>query len=329
MILLITTSSQILKKISIVIPCHNRRAALSLTLESLNKQVYPSEDFEVIVVDQDSSDGSRDLTHTLKTSFMLRIIEQKNEGGPSVARNEGAAAATGPILLFLDADIVVDPELVNIHLECEKKFPNSLICGRLLPYACANITYLDKIIEPDSGLDRGNIEGKLPFYQAFSGNMSLSKDLFFKIGLFDKDFVSFEDVEFGYRASKLGIKIINCPQAIGYHNHSRTLQERCEQARRYNRMIPLLFKKHPELAGTIPMIRDFEAIDWQKENPKQLLNKFRARLYGLSVFRWSAMFILNFINRHQVFPWLGKILYWRLIIGNWYRGFQDGIKLLE
>jgi GT2 family glycosyltransferase len=314
------------KVLTIVIPCHNRREALHFTLDSLCQQTFPAEDFEVIVVDQASTDGARELASTIEIPYELHLIGQDAKYGISVSRNAGVEAANSPIVLFLDADLLADPGLVQAHVACHAASPGALVCGRVLPYPPAYTSFIDQAANPDMGLDRGDAEGPLPFYQAFGGHLSLTTDTFRRVGPFDPQLKGFEDIEFAYRAKRLGFPIVNCPRAISYHNHPRTLRERCARARAYIRMVPFSLNRYPELKGTIPLIRDLEPIRWREDSGTQLLKKLRVRVFGFVLVRWSFFLTLILLDRLRLLPRLVKILYWRLLLGNWYLGFREGLE---
>jgi GT2 family glycosyltransferase len=315
--------------LSIVMPCHNRRDALRLTLESLCKQASPSECFEVIVVDQASSDGSRELVRSFASPFQLRLLEQDRKYGISMARNAGSEAASSQFVLLLDADLIANPGVVGAHVACHANHTEVLGCGQVKPYPPVYASYIEEVANPDAGLDRGEQSVYLPFYQGFGGHLSYSKDAFYRIGPFDPSLKGYEDIDFAYRADKLGFKLYNCKEAVGYHNHPRTIQERYEQARAYNRMLPVLLERYPELKGVLPIFKDLEPINWQKDNLAQLKEKFRVRALGFPPIRGPALLSLNLLNRYRLMPWLARGLFWQLLMGSWYLGYRDGAAQLR
>ena len=96
--------------ISVVIPAYNEEKRLPLLLESLRRQTLEwGKDFEVIVVD----DGSTDMTGQIAKSYGCRLVSRESPHGPANARNAGARASKGNALVFLDADTVAEPELLE------------------------------------------------------------------------------------------------------------------------------------------------------------------------------------------------------------------------
>jgi glycosyltransferase involved in cell wall biosynthesis len=114
---------------SVVIPTYNKAAYLELTLESLWHQSCATSQYEVIVVD----DGSSDTTSAVLECFRERgwhfqAIKQA-QAGRSVARNVGILAATGRIVLFLDDDCLCDRELVATHIARHAGADNKVVMG--------------------------------------------------------------------------------------------------------------------------------------------------------------------------------------------------------
>lgn len=316
-------------KLSVVIPCHNRREALEATLESLGRQTLPAGQFEVIVVDQASTDGCRELVRTMETPYRLHLVTQDAAYGPSLARNAGVEAADCPIVLFLDADIIPAPDLAAAQAACQEANPGALTCGRILPYRPAYTSFVERAANPDGTLDRGDTPGPLPFYEAFSGHLSLAVDTFQRVGPFDPDLKGYEDVDFAYRAHRLGYAIVSCPMAIGYHNHPRTLEQRLAQARAYNRLLPVLMERYPEIRGAIPWQCVNEPIDWQRDSRPQVLAKIGTHFLAFPLVRGAFRQVLMLLDRFEWSPRLAKALYWRLWRASWYLGFREGTAQLR
>ena len=101
-----------MQKVTVIIPCYNCEAWVSETLESLEKQTYS--DFDVICINDGSTDGTLELLHSWKKkgSLQLSVVDQPN-GGVSRARNSGIRLAKGTYILFLDADDLYHPCLID------------------------------------------------------------------------------------------------------------------------------------------------------------------------------------------------------------------------
>jgi len=112
--------------ISIIIPVYNQAAKLIKTLDSLNKQSY--QDYEVIIVNDGSSDGVENLCanylRSLKTADHYLFLNQINLGAPA-ARNRGYREAKGEYLFFCDADAILHPQALETLLAYLENNPSA------------------------------------------------------------------------------------------------------------------------------------------------------------------------------------------------------------
>src|SRR5262245_19563251 len=118
--------------ISVIIPTHNRCASLRQTLDALSAQTYPLQQVEVLVVADGCVDGTVEMLRRYRAPFGMRIIEQQGQG-PAAARNQGAAHATGRLLLFLDDDVKVVPSLIEAYVSAHQRCPGQVVVGYLPP----------------------------------------------------------------------------------------------------------------------------------------------------------------------------------------------------
>ena len=115
-------------RLSVVIPTRNRRALLARTLPTVLAQDLPPADYEVIVVSDGSTDGTveflQQMSHT--SPVALRVLDRP-QAGLAAARNAGIHAATGPLVLLLDDDMLGEPALVSRHLAAHNGRPDVVI----------------------------------------------------------------------------------------------------------------------------------------------------------------------------------------------------------
>lgn len=212
------------KKLSVVIPTYNRRERLSRVLTALERQTTPTAEFEVVVVDDGSSDGTAAWLEQRTCPYQLRVLRQSN-GGPARARNAGVALADGEIVLFIDDDVEPVPELISEHLRMHAAESNIVVIGPL-----ASLPHYD---QPWVAWEQAKVEAQyramergdwLPtFRQFWTGNASLARVHILDAGGFDPTFLRAEDVELGVRLKARGLGFRFNPKARGLHFAERSL----------------------------------------------------------------------------------------------------------
>ncbi len=115
--------------ISVIIPTHNRVAALTATLNALCEQTAARDEFEVVVVADGCTDSTVDLLRRYEAPFPLRYCENSPARGAAAARNAGAARADGRILLFLDDDMEASHTLIAVHVDAHRDFSDKVVLG--------------------------------------------------------------------------------------------------------------------------------------------------------------------------------------------------------
>src|SRR5262245_58108138 len=115
---------------TVVIPTRNRADTLSLMLPHVLDQTIPREEFEVIVVDDDSTDDTR---HVLAHFAGEGVVgERQAKAGTGAARNRALALATGQIAVFLDDDAFVRPDFLERHLAVHARDDEALVAGGII-----------------------------------------------------------------------------------------------------------------------------------------------------------------------------------------------------
>jgi len=311
--------------VSIVLPTYNRASTLPETLLALGQQSFPPEQFEVIVVDDGSTDGTDDVVAALELPYVKHFLKQENEGA-AAARNLGVSHATGDLLLFLDADVIAHHDLLKEHRRSHQSHAQALVAGRRMPWPAARTSLLSQIVDLDSNVKASS--GKISFQEAFTANLSIKKTDFHRLGGFDEEFPASgcEDVELAYRATKLGLEIVYNPGAIGYHNHPATLPQVCQQTEHYQASTALLLKKHPELCGQIDHLRDKEPISWGNDSPVLVTRKTARRLLALPPVLLTMQVLVVLLERWMPSPRLLRFLYWKILGSYQLIGFREGIR---
>lgn len=224
--------------ISVVIPHYNALRALERLLESL--AVLDPPPGEIVVVD----DGSHDVPEALCGRYPgARLVCMETNRGPSAARNRGAAAARGAILLFLDCDCEVrDPLLVARHLESHERSPGCIIVGGVAGaqnrtwFARGNHFFLWQDNIPDD-----KASGDLPASRSMStAHFSVPRQVFEASGGFDERIRSSEDVTFWHDAVQRGVGIRKRSDLVVYHADLQSMRAQCRKIYEYGKVGPLV-----------------------------------------------------------------------------------------
>jgi glycosyltransferase involved in cell wall biosynthesis/peptidoglycan/xylan/chitin deacetylase (PgdA/CDA1 family) len=243
-------------KFSVVIPTFNRRDIVTASVLALEQQRF-SEPFEVIVVVDGSNDGTATCLRSLEVSFPLIVLEQSNSGA-SLARNQGAQAARGEILLFLDDDMEADPDLLAEHERCYKS-GTEMVIGHmpLHPDSPEGILKRGVGTWAEERLARLTSPGAKPaLHDLLTGQFSIRKQTFDAVGGFDTAFTQGgafgnEDIDFGYRIEQRGLHIVFNPRAVSWQRYVVQPDAYLRQRRDSGRADVALARKFPERASEI------------------------------------------------------------------------------
>ena len=243
--------------VSVVIPTRNRRASVERTLAALGGQTVPLTAFEVIVVADGCTDDTEVALARAEWPFALTIRTSPGSG-PAGARNAGAKAARGSLLLFLDDDIEPSPGLIAAHLEAAKRSPRQAAVGYLPPRLESQRGFFRSALRKwweamfETMRDPGH---RFAYTDFLTGNVSLPRELFIELGDFDEAFQVHEDYEFGYRLLAAGAELVFLPEAWGHHDERTDLRRALGRKRHEGRADLLLRAKHPELTPLLPFAR--------------------------------------------------------------------------
>ena len=228
--------------VSIVIPTYNRRERLARVLRALDKQSAGPETFEVVIVDDGSTDGTAGWLTSLRPAYELRAISQAN-AGPARARNAGVEAARGELLLFLDDDVEPSQDLVSEHLRSHGEDANLVVIGPLASLSHYRQPWVaweqEKLEGQYAAMLRGDWEPT--FRQFWTGNASVRRAHVLAAGGFNPEFLRAEDVELGMRLDRRGIKFRFNPDARALHYAERSLASWEHAHRSYGRLEVSIF----------------------------------------------------------------------------------------
>ena len=240
---------------SIIIPTHNRRSVLLETLDCLGLQSQPPDAFEVIVIADGCTDGTVEALRVSRTPFALRVLEQSNRGA-GAARNTGAAAASGDVLIFLDDDIQMEPGFVEAHVRVHCDRPNRVGIGYLPPALRDQTGYFRLELRQwwQNMFDHMRQPGhRFAYIDLLSGNFSLTADLFAQIKGFDTTLRVHEDWELGARLLKAGVELVFVADAVGWHCETTDINRALVRKFGEGKADVQLGRLYPELRKTLLM----------------------------------------------------------------------------
>jgi cellulose synthase/poly-beta-1,6-N-acetylglucosamine synthase-like glycosyltransferase len=205
-------------EVSVVVPARNAGQTIGECLDSLLTQSEPRERYEVIVVD----DGSTDGTRLVVQGYEVTLLDQSHEG-PAAARNRGVAASSGEVVLFTDADCVPAPDWID---EMARPFQDQDVVGVKGAYRTRQRGVMPRFVqcEYEERYERMAKLKQIDFIDTYSAGYR--RQIFLTEGGFDTDYpdASVEDQELSFRLAERGYKMVFNPRAIVYHRHPETLR---------------------------------------------------------------------------------------------------------
>ncbi len=222
---------------SVVVPTHNKAELLPQTLAALVDQTLPAEMFEIIVVDNGSSDGTRAVVEGLTAAHpaghpILRYLWEPVLGR-SRARNTGIAAARGEFVLLLDDDIRVARDHLEQLVAHHRQQPGSVVMGLIEDASPIRPAFLHRYFNErqtmgSSSVGLGSVE--LDYTNSRSGDMSIERQALEAIAdvapdgrriYMDEELARREDTYMGYKLQQQGQKFLFARDAVCTHYHPR------------------------------------------------------------------------------------------------------------
>ncbi len=238
-----TNGKKKLCELSIIVPAYNAEKTIGECVSALLSQDYPPDMYEVIFVD----DGSTDNTAGIVKSTGAHYVYQENRG-PAAARNLGAGMARGEIILFTDADCVPKRDWLRMMVV---PFKDRQVIAVKGAYRNGQRSLTSRFVQLEFE-ERYKMLKKSPSIDMVDTHAAaFRKSVFIKEGGFDSSFphANNEDTELSYRLNRKGYKMVFNPDAIVYHlGHPDTIKKYCRLKfwRGYWRI--MVYKKFPEKA---------------------------------------------------------------------------------
>ena len=240
---------------SVVIPTHNRHSRLARTLEALARQSLAADRFEVLVVDDGSTDSTRECVWDRQASFpaTLHYLYQPNRK-QGAARNLGANQAVGTRLIFLGDDVVPCAGFLEHHSRAAAGAePETVVIGYTTWPPDYVVTPLLRYVGEEGwqfGFSLIEDPENVPFNYFYTSNLSIDRVFFLESGGFDEAFQEYgwEDIELAHRLKARGMRIVYNREALGHHYHPMTFDGIMRRQHRVGASAWKFYQLHPEMA---------------------------------------------------------------------------------
>ena len=229
-----------LLKVSVVIPAYNEGNNILACVNSLKGQSFPKGDYEIIVVDNNSTDNTLEL---IKKLGVVYTVEYKK--GPAAAKNAGIPLANGNIIAFIDGDCIATKEWLKNIVSGFEKSNVGCVAGGITAMEDDNLSPLENFLIKKGHLSQAqHIENPfLPF--AATANAAYQKEVFDKVGLFDAKLLIGEDADLSWRMQLFtNYKVRYIPEAAVFHPYESKPKELFRQKRRHAYGSVMLYKKY-------------------------------------------------------------------------------------
>ena len=283
--------------VSIVLPVYNSEKMLSLCLDSLISLDYPKENIEIIVVDNNSTDKTKDIISRYKVKYLF----ERKKGAPA-ALNRGIQSSSAEIIAFTHSDCVVDR---NWIMNIAQGFAEDNIGG------CGGSVFA---YNPRSSIERyckyrkryfqnGNIakdDGFLPWIML--ANAAFQRNALQEVGLLDKFFTEEYDIDLSWRIHLKGYQFKYIPDAIVYHKYRDTLIGLWRQCFKIGYNSPRFAKKYGEIYESLYVVPH-----------KNILYICREILYGF--YNFFEIFFIKKKRQKAIFILLDNVVYFAFFLG--------------
>ncbi len=258
-------------RFSVVIPTHQRRSTLELVLAAWRLQEPADLSFEIVVVDDGSTDGTAELLAEARPGrFELRSDRQRNRG-PAAARNRALELARGELVLFTGDDIEPAPGLLAEHDRAHREAgdPALAVVGRIdWPPGLATTATMRHIT--GRGAQQFSFHymqdgAEFDFRHFYTSNISVPRALLDREPAhFSTAFphAAFEDAELAYRLMRHGMTIRYHAAARAWHWHEYRARGFLERQRRCGAMAQKLVEMHPA-ASHLLGVRELDRLRWR------------------------------------------------------------------
>ncbi len=242
-------------KYSIIVATYNRIQEMKELISSLRAMTFSPADFELVVVDDGSEDGTGDYIQSLDTEFDIQYHYQQNQG-PGAARNRAMSEAKGEYFIFLDSDVIVPDSYLSavdksVKEERWEAFGGPDDSHPSFPPLLQAINYsMTSFI--GTGGTRGSTESVTRFYPR-SFNMGIHRQVFESMGGMN-DLRHGQDMDYSARIYRAGYKVGLIPDAVVYHKRRTSLKKFYKQIFNWGVARINLGRAYPEMLKPVHLL---------------------------------------------------------------------------
>lgn len=247
-------------RLSVVIPTHNRREILARTLRALEGE-EPRGAWEVVVADDGSTDGTRDLLRDSAATAPFPLTATSiPKSSQARALNEALRLARAPLALILGDDILAGPGLLSAHLAAHERLrdPRVAVLGRVEWHPEVAGEPFRAWLEKEGILwayRRLLPETFVPARFFYTNNVSLDREWALAIGGFRDNLPAWPDTEFAFRAERRGLRVFYHPAAAGFHLDAWDISRVLARGRLKGRLAADLVREDPGFGRFVTLPR--------------------------------------------------------------------------
>ena len=290
--------------LSVIICTYNRAGLLNLVLDSLTRQTVSKNEYEIVIIDDGSSDNTVKVAELFKPLLPITYFYQNNSG-LAAAKNHGIFASRGELLLFLDDDDITTPTLLEEHIKTHRKYSeqhmavlhytnwaDDLVVTPVMHF----VSEIGCFLFSYPHIKHGDI---LDYTYFWGGRSSCKRSFLIEHGVFNPAFrFGCEDIELGYRLSKHGLKVVYNGKAVSRMVRAITFDDLCRRLIRQGRSQYVFSTLHddPEVHRWTEVTDAAEI--WNKISAIYEVKMSSAReLDRIAYFKQKYMFVLDDLTR--------------------------------
>lgn len=259
-------TSAAVKTVSIVTPVHNNLQGLIRLLASLERLTWPKNNLSLIICNDASTDETEEYFHKTEFDFKVILKSTPRQSGPASARNLGLEDIKSDLILFLDSDVEVAPDLIERHVELYENPKIVAVRGESLTPPTVKtskwLRYLDSDLRGPRKLKQARGGTPLGYDKVNTNNFSIRSAVLNQGLRFDENIVHYggEDMVFAYQLTLLELgEIVYQPQALTFHQQN-SLAVVLKKLEEYGeKTLPYLLKNYPDIYPRLVLSRFYQA----------------------------------------------------------------------